>query len=149
MPNYRTHLAAGTIAGTVTAGVLSQGQPSATAFAEITGGLLGGAIGGIMPDVIEPATSPNHRKIAHSMVAAGSLALARVTEWQAACRRRAAEHSQAASLLQPGCQERADAESAAMWWSLLAGFTAGFVAGYASHLALDALTTRSLPLTGI
>lgn len=149
MPNYRTHLGAGTIAGGAVAGLLAREQPSAAALSELVGGLLGGAVGGVLPDVLEPATSPNHRKLAHSVVVAGSLTLAQVTEWQAACRRRAVVHTQAALLLQPGCRERSDAEFAAMWWSFVAGFTAGFFVGYASHLALDAVTTRSLPLVGL
>jgi hypothetical protein len=35
---------------------------------------------------------------------------------------------------------------AELFWRLLAGFAAGFIGGYISHLTLDALTPRGLPL---
>lgn len=149
MPNYRTHLATGTVAGGIAAGLLATHASPPFAVAEVAGGLLGGAIGGVMPDVLEPATSPNHRKLAHSLVAAGSLALADIAQWQAACRRRAASHTITAASLPLGCRERSDAEFAAAWWSFLAGLVAGFFVGYASHLAMDALTAKSLPVLGL
>jgi hypothetical protein len=149
MPNYATHLNAGTVAGGAAALVLANTQPAPSLIAEVAGGLVGGALGGIMPDIIEPATSPNHRKLAHSAVAAGSLTLAKITQWQASCRQRAAVHTSLAQRLVPNSPERSNAEFQAMLWSFLAGLTVGFVAGYASHLALDATTKRSLPLIGL
>jgi hypothetical protein len=35
---------------------------------------------------------------------------------------------------------------AALFWSALAGWLNGFVAGYISHLVLDARTTVSIPI---
>ena len=149
MPNRQTHIDAGAIAGTLTALVLA-GRPSgAILMAELAGGMLGGALGGAMPDVLEPATSPDHRKLAHSLVTAGALTLAKVTDWQAECRRQAAAQRQSSVRFLPGSRERSDAELAAIWWSFLAGLIAGFVAGYASHLALVAATPRSLPFIGL
>ena len=72
MPNRRTHIDAGAIAGTATALVMAREQSGAILLAELAGGMLGGALGGAMPDVLEPATSPNHRKLAHSLVTAGA-----------------------------------------------------------------------------
>ena len=149
MPNRRTHTEVGAITGVATALFLAKGQPTAFFLAEAAGGLLGGALGGIAPDVLEPATSPNHRKLAHSLVTAGTLTLARVTEWQSDCRRQATARAHAALTCLPGSRERSDAELAAVAWSFLAGFIAGCFAGYASHLALDSMTTRSLPLLGL
>lgn len=149
MANYRTHLATGTVVGGIAAGLLATHVAPPFAAAEVAGGLLGGAIGGIMPDVLEPATSPDHRKLAHSVVAAGALGLADVTQRQAACRGRATLHTLNAASLPLGCRERCDAELAAAWWSFLAGLVAGFCVGYASHLAMDALTAKSLPVLGL
>jgi inner membrane protein len=149
MPNRRTHVEAGAMAGSVTALVMTNGHPGAIVLAESIGGMLGGALGGMMPDVLEPATSPNHRKLAHSVVMVGALTLAKVTEWQGVCRNEAAARAQAALQLLPGSRARSDAELASIWWSFLAGFIAGFLAGYVSHLALDAATTRSLPFIGL
>lgn len=33
-----------------------------------------------------------------------------------------------------------------LFWRFLTGFTSGLAAGYVSHLALDAVTPRSIPL---
>ena len=149
MPNRDMHLNAGAITGAFAALVMVHGENDTLALAEIVGGVIGGALGGLAPDVLEPATSPHHRKLAHSMVAAGALTLAKVAEWQAGCRRSCAGHLAWASTLPPGSTERHDAETSALMWSIAAGLIVGFAAGYASHLALDAATSRSLPLIGL
>ena len=108
--------------------------------------LLGGFVGGQLPDVIEPAASPNHRGAFHSVGALGLTGSAWFADWQANCHARA-----------KGCEERAaapyltDAERSgerlkAFWWRALAGFIVGIIAGYASHLALDFTSPRGLPL---
>jgi membrane-bound metal-dependent hydrolase YbcI (DUF457 family) len=149
MPNRDMHLHAGAITGAFAALVMVQGEADTLALAEIAGGLIGGALGGLAPDLLEPATSPHHRKLAHSMVTAGALTLAKVAEWQAGCRRNCAGHTARASTLPPGSTQRRDAEASALMWSIAAGLIVGFASGYASHLALDAATSRSLPLLGL
>lgn len=101
-----------------------------------------------MPDILEPATSPNHRKLAHSVATGGALGLAKIAELQAACRRRAITQNQLAARCAPRSTERSNAEFTAFAWTFTAGLVVGFAAGYASHLTLDALTQRSLPLIG-
>ncbi|MDE3152801.1 MAG: metal-dependent hydrolase [Gemmatimonadota bacterium] len=149
MPNHRTHIRTGIAVGGLTALARAAAQPDMCCLVEALGGLAGGAIGGIAPDVLEPAISPNHRKLAHSVATAGAISLAKVAEWQDMCRRRGATATQTALSCAAGTRERADAEFAAFGWSFLAGFIAGFFAGYASHLALDAVTARGLPLWGL
>jgi hypothetical protein len=117
-------------------------------LAEVLGGLLGGWVGGVLPDVLEPAVDPNHRKAAHSVAAGGVLTLARLAEWQAACRS-AAEAAGHRAIMHPlGSPERSRAEWDVLLWRLVAGALVGLVAGYASHLVLDAGTPRSIPLVG-
>jgi membrane-bound metal-dependent hydrolase YbcI (DUF457 family) len=148
MPNRSTHALVGALAGGTVAASRVTGEATVEFAAETVGGLIGGWAGGVLPDLLEPATSPHHRQTAHSMVAAGALTMAKVAEWQAACRSASAAARERASVLPLGCQERNDAELAAVLWRLLAGILVGLVVGYGSHLALDACTPRGLPLIG-
>lgn len=148
MPNFATHARAGAAVGALAAGYRARSEPSDQMIFEALGGLLGGYVGGVLPDVIEPARDPNHRKFAHSVVAGAGLTLARVAEWQASCRA-AADAAGARALLHPsGDGRRTGAEWEVLFWRLLAGALVGIVAGYTSHLALDACTPRGLPLLG-
>jgi membrane-bound metal-dependent hydrolase YbcI (DUF457 family) len=148
MPNYSTHAQTGAMVGALAAVYRARSAPTDQMVAETVGGLLGGWLGGILPDVLEPARDPNHRKLAHSLAAGGALTLARIAEWQAGCRT-AADAATSRSLMHPmGSSERSSAEWDAFFWRLLAGALVGLVAGYASHLALDAGTPRGLPLLG-
>lgn len=148
MPNYSTHARAGAVVGILAAAYRAREAPTSQMAAEALGGLLGGWVGGVLPDVLEPARDPNHRKLAHSAVAGGALTLARIAEWQASCRT-AADAATNRSLAHPiGSAERSAAEWDAFFWRLLAGALVGLVAGYTSHLVLDAGTPRGLPLLG-
>ena len=81
MPNGKTHFIAGAVVGaTVNAIVQSTeiamdyGRPFDWGeFFLCTGA---GAFAGLAPDILEPATSPNHRQFFHSIVAAGLVAWA-------------------------------------------------------------------------
>lgn len=75
-----------------------------------------------LPDVLEPATTPNHRQALHSLVFAGLLGYGvyRVYQWQ--------PETPGQELLR------------------LIGLMAG--AGYLLHLAADFCTKRSLPVIG-
>jgi hypothetical protein len=148
MSNRRTHLIAGTGAGLAVAGYLAPNEQPGAFLAEAVGGALGGAIGCLGPDVVEPAVHSWHRSTAHSYATAATIATAtvqRVQQWQGYCRGRAAAHDEA--------RLRAATDGAriyhgfmALVWRLLCGFVAGLPAGYLSHLALDACTPRSIPL---
>ena len=90
------------------------------ATATVAGGF--GALCGSLPDIIEPAFHPNHRQFFHSVAFAIVLAcdLRRLYRWQPE---------------EP-------------WQRGVRGV--GLVAGgaYLVHLAMDATTTKSLPLVG-
>jgi len=59
------------IVGGLAAGGVALNQPFGYFLTEAFGGALGGWMGGALPDVIEPANSPNHRQTAHSWAALG------------------------------------------------------------------------------
>ncbi|MGH9770402.1 MAG: hypothetical protein ACRD4Q_01655 [Candidatus Acidiferrales bacterium] len=117
---------------------------------EALGGALGGYLGGLCPDFFDPPTSPNHRALGHGLAPAGLGGVAWLSNLDSAqgWLRRQAEQCRQRSV-------QAQSPSAAFWFQFLeflcvlgAGVLAGFVAGYASHLALDFATPRSLPLIG-
>src|SRR5690242_12658174 len=136
MPNRSTHATVGSISGGTFAVLRAADAPAPHLIVEAIGGLFGGWLGGILPDVLEPATSPNHRQLAHSVVAGGALTFAQLSEWQASCRLSADAAAQCALSLPFGSDERRSAEWDALLWRLLAGVLVGLVAGYASHLVL-------------
>jgi membrane-bound metal-dependent hydrolase YbcI (DUF457 family) len=148
MPNYATHARVGAAAGGLAAAYRARTAPTEQMLAETLGGLLGGWFGGALPDMLEPARDPNHRKAAHSVAAGGALTLARIAEWQATCRASAEGAAKRAATHPLGSPERSRAEIDVLLWRLVAGALVGLVAGYASHLLLDANTPRGLPLVG-
>lgn len=107
---------------------------------------VGGIIGSIAPDVIEPATSPNHRALFHSLFTAGSLGAAAVADFAADCHRTAAECDGRAHLCISESRDRNREEGKAFLLRVIAGLIVGFISGYASHLLLDAATKRGLPI---
>lgn len=75
-----------------------------------------------LPDILEPATSPNHRQFFHSVAFAGLLCLAfhELSKWE---------------------PESAGGE-------LLKALGRVAIPAYLIHLVLDSLTAKSLPLVG-
>ncbi len=120
---------------------------------------MGGGLGASAPDWIEPADDPNHRGGGHSLVVLGIsggpivalaasdqvLSLPVVAQLRQRVRERKAEFLAAS--------EAATERWRKVWFLGLAhlvhpaaGFLVGVPAGYASHLALDAFSRRSIPL---
>lgn len=73
-----------------------------------------------LPDILEPATSPNHRKVFHSIACAITVGVCVKKAWD--------------------WEPEEDLGRLFRFVLLVAG------AGYLAHLALDATTKRSLPL---
>ena len=146
MPNRRTHRAVGLAVGTAAAAYCARHDLTPIFVAELVGGAIGGWIGGITPDVLEPSTSPNHRNVAHSAVAGSAVLLTGISGWQAFSRHRAEVSYRLSRTPEAHPDARAWAELRAVLWGVLAGVITGFVAAYLSHLALDATTKRGIPL---
>jgi membrane-bound metal-dependent hydrolase YbcI (DUF457 family) len=143
MPSRKQHAQIGMISGGGYAFYRARNAPADHALAETVGGILGGYIGGLLPDLLEPATSSYHRDIAHSVAAGGLLHFVKVAEWEAMCRENAAR---CLSLKPDGTRINPNGELQAFLWRVLAGLAIGLVVGYASHLALDATTPRGIPI---
>ena len=85
MPNRPTHLAAAVALGTLTAAYKALELSGLQYAAELAGGALGGAVGGLGPDWVDPPTSPFHRGVGHSAVSCvlTGLASRRIDAWLA------------------------------------------------------------------
>jgi LexA-binding, inner membrane-associated putative hydrolase len=147
MSGRREHQTAGVLAGMTVTAYRSRREAEIDQLIEIAGGMLGGWYGSMMPDALEPATSSWHRDFCHSWAVQVSAvkALALVGAWESECRKLAIEY-QARCQSEPDPPKRFLYSLAELFWRLVTGLAAGFIAGYSSHLALDALTPRGLPL---
>lgn len=146
MPGRTVHVAVGAAAGLIAASYCARNTSHDDLLLEMIGGVVGGVIGGALPDLLEPALTPRHRQAAHSILAGGGLMLVPLAEIQASCRISAERSSSRAARMLPGSPEWHQAEANAYLWRLLSGVVAGLIAGYASHLTLDAATPSGLPL---
>jgi len=133
---------------------------------ETVGGVIGGDIGALIADVVEPGTSPWHRGPAHSCAAGiGILSLGdTLKSVESFCRQQADKKAEQRSKLdaiemkpdpsQPDVFVPSSSSAleklllliAEYLWRLAAGVTNGLAAGYISHLVLDAGTPRGLPM---
>lgn len=79
-----------------------------------------GYAAGTLPDILEPATSPNHRKFLHSLAMAGLVSWSVYRLWE----------------MQPATEQ----EKFLRWLGLAMG------GAYLGHLMMDSATPKSLPL---
>jgi membrane-bound metal-dependent hydrolase YbcI (DUF457 family) len=93
-------------------------QEESTAKPLIAGGLA--CLAGTLPDILEPACHPNHRQFFHSLAFAGMVGHGVYKAWQ----------------WKP--------ESKTQEWLRIACMAAG--GAYLVHLAMDATTTKGLPI---
>lgn len=151
MPNKGTHAAVGVMAGVSAAAYVSRRETDGLARAlQLVGGAVGGYHGGVLPDVLEPAITPMHRSISHSLALGGGGAYAMVKKGEAPvlwAREQVRTLEEQLAVAVDGWER---------FWLMLGilaghaaiGYGVGLAAGYASHLVLDAGTPRSLPLIG-
>lgn len=146
MPGRRTHKVVGAVSGASYALYRGREQSQGDQLLEVIGGGIGGAVGGMLPDVLEPAVTPNHRGFAHSALFGAGVVSAQLDEWSEWCRRKADYYRDLQFRTQSEPLTQALAWLVEMLLRVAAGFLYGVQAGYASHLVLDAMTPRSLPL---
>ncbi len=149
MASGKEHRRVGLVAGAGFALYRAREQPPALAALEALGGLYGGAHGARLHDLLEPATSPNHRGPAHSLVlnsAAFAAGRATVDAFQRDLRAWAATQLEIAGKAETPALEAFLRAFAAIASHFLVGYTNGFVGGAVSHLALDAPTPKGIPL---
>jgi hypothetical protein len=148
MPNRPIHVATSTPAGTCYAFCKANNQNSLARVLESAGGAVGGYVGGILPDYIDPPFHPDHRSFGHGLcpVVAGTVGWYQALDgWQNHLRLLADEHAYHRS---GSTDFLSTAWHACAEWvlRLLSGFLAGIGVGYVTHVALDFGTPRCLPL---
>jgi hypothetical protein len=144
MPNRKAHAAAGAGSGLVVACNDLPRLTPAEQLVYLAGAALGGAVGGCLPDILEPATSPNHRQACHGVVPVGTVAIFIRNTLPTAAK----ELLQRAEWVKGSNPKHAGMTLERMAWLFAAGFVKGLGPGYLSHLVLDSCTPRGLPLFG-
>lgn len=153
MPGYRIHNPVGQVSGGITSIVYitrDGGMMRLEDFiAESFGGIVGGGIGALLPDIIEPAIHSWHRSFAHSY-AAGTAMIVKgpqlLNSWRNYCLRQSEYHEQLSIYYQNHFWLWLKHWGLYIGWRFLRGLVPGAVGGYGSHLLLDAGTPRGLPL---
>lgn len=149
MPNRDVHDVAGLLAGAVAATVKAKDTQGLPALMEVLGGAWGGVKGARAPDLLEPATCPQHRCFAHSWTVFLAVIGTSVDAARALCQKMGEHCDERAQDLTLAPLHRFLYALGALFWWFCAGALTGFKAGYASHLALDGCTPMGLPLIGI
>lgn len=134
MPGARTHRWLGAGAGVVWSIATTQIDDPSDQLWFALGAAGGGALGGMIPDAFEPATSPNHREFFHAIIPSTVTILLA-----------AKSYSRAKFRLLAWASEVPHGSARAIRFALVGSLMA-IPAGYVSHLAADFCTKRSLPL---
>jgi membrane-bound metal-dependent hydrolase YbcI (DUF457 family) len=137
MPNRLVHRTTGAGVGLAIGLHQAQGDTDKKRAAEVIASTVGGYLGAAAPDWIDPPTSPNHRSIGHSIVVAGGgivYTSSHITQWRAELQTRSAAAFSTGRV------------GKGYLYLIASSLFVGFVAGYASHLVLDASTPKGLPL---
>lgn len=146
MPNRKTHIRIAI--GTAVGAYLLECYVTRALFCPDTLALraVGGVLGGTLPDLLEPATHPGHRRFAHSL-ATGTLLATKTLPATYARVRRIRRPALPASV---GCARTLESPGPTMRErDGLSQLSIGLQHGYLSHLIADARTPKSLPLLGL
>lgn len=143
MPNGKVHRTVGAIVGFAGVAYLIEGSLGQLSV-EIFGGVMGGILGAMMPDIIDRPDCPQHRSIAHGVLPVG-IVLFLACRYLMTCRALANDIVYSLAnlyIISPELNHVIGQELGYM----AAGGVIGFILGYASHLVLDAFTPGSLPI---
>jgi membrane-bound metal-dependent hydrolase YbcI (DUF457 family) len=148
MPGYQQHRTIGGLVGGTTALVCAQNQPPLLALAETIGGFVAGQYAGTWADALEPATSSYHRDFCHALVPtayATTCVFQQVESLQTYLRSQAQGCFQLAASTEDGLQQFLNI-AAGLLLHGAAGAVPAIAASYISHIALDAVSPRGVPL---
>lgn len=150
MSRRAVHTVVGGICGAGAAAYIARDEEAPAFVLEALGGAVGGYHGGILPDVLEPALTPHHRGLAHSVLASSGGAAAIIKKGNMplqTMRDRLREFERELEITTDPWQ-RLLLALAIVTGHFAIGYGVGLAAGYGSHLLLDGSTARSLPLLG-
>jgi len=148
MPRRNAHLTIAAICGGATAYFDAKRAGSSDPFPEILGGIAGALATAMVPDALDPATSPSHRGSGHSVAFAGliSMAVPPCRRFAASCRNDAEAFRELTAQPEARPGERANHQFSELASRFAAGFAVGLPIGLLSHPGADATTPRGLTL---
>ena len=117
MSNAKTHFLVGAAIGAGLYCLMKKSHDQPIELPGLLGMGLAGGVAGLLPDIIEPATSPNHRELAHSFATLIAIV---------------------AGINNLNERQGMEAAQKGLWNTL--------ALGYVSHLLLDAGTPAGLPI---
>ena len=150
MPNRQVHQSWGSVSGASHAALRAHDQQPLHVAMRAIGGSIGGRFGGRFPDVLEPASWPDHRHVCHSVafgVGLGGVSYPVIKKWENHFHQKALEYRHARHHGQNSRGQEILLVLRELFMEIVAGLPAGFVAGYTSHLVLDA-REGGIPLVG-
>lgn len=115
-------------------------------FWDVVGACLGASFGGVLPDILEPALTPNHRQFAHGIIPAAAAAHFGRGAHREGCDSLYTWAHEAIQTSEETCGSDDSLPRSLRF--LIAGFFRGVPIGYLSHLVADFGTPRCLPLVG-
>lgn len=148
MPSAKVHVPASAGAGLLYSLHEARDQAPTHQLVEGIAGTFGGGLGGKLPDLLDPPTSPRHRGHAHSVtLAAALLALRGHLELGVEHLRTEADRWDAEALqYEEWSLDWITCRGVALVLRALAGFLNGLYAGYLCHLGLDVWTPAGLSI---
>lgn len=152
MADRATHQRVAVLTGTATGFFVARELEGAPWLARITGTIAAAKLGGALPDILEPGIHSWHRGSFHSLTAllgSGHLMVVQPSAfrgWITGLDKRARRLRAEREALPPDHPDQGCLMIKEMLSHFLTGAAVGLVAGYASHLLLDARTPRGLPL---
>ncbi len=151
MPNRRTHALVAVAASGLVGYLVSDGLPDEARVTITLGAVCGGLVGGLAPDVLEPAIHPWHRSVFHSAAfgaAVGKVGVHPIRKVAADLRAEAATVREQRLALGIGHPDHRRLWFEELGRYFLIGFFTGAPVGYLSHLLADMGTSRGIPLIG-
>lgn len=146
--NRDAHEIAGKFLGVVGTVISSDPYENQNIFHQVVGSYIGGKLGALLPDLIDPPTNPNHRSLGHGFIPT-TICLALLSKkispkWELYWLQQAESFRQLHQSSTNPFQKFVN-------WCLihichtLVWVCKGMIWGYTSHLALDSVTPKGLP----
>lgn len=146
MPNRNVHVPVGALSGGLVTALATPMTWQGPYWVEVISALAGGALGGRLPDMIDPPDSPRHRGFGHS-IACAVIVEAGLSDALMSLRTQIKELDSEADLyLRNGYTIPSEVASKLLLQRIAYGFCIGLGAGWLSHLVMDGCMPDGLRL---
>jgi|GEM_PF-1666301 len=148
MPNAGSHAGAGAIGGLALVGLSSAVLGRTPGLIDVLSSTAATMVGSLLPDVIEPSVSPNHRGLFHSKLLVVVLVISSIKLLGAILERMTPRCSGTYPEDPCGLANRQDEITASRGESLLVLLVLALFVGVLIHLMMDGGTPKGLPMIG-